>query len=274
MAKCFKIYISLTLIFLLFTSFNAQAENLNYSNQLTWGNECIDDFRQSPINIPKSFNFLEEVGNLKIVSLKYSPLLSVKREVVGGFNFVFQFDTLIDNYIILEKFGVEYKFTLFNIHIHCPAEHHFDSAEYPCELHLVHQRSISSTDKDQQFNLLVIGLLLKEGGVADNQLFGNDMDVSKIVTKGFSYYYYEGSLTTPPCSQRVNWLVRSEPVNTSKAQLDELKNWIKEKFQEIGNDRNVVETGNRKVYYIAANISKYLNISALLAAFVVLMVYN
>jgi carbonic anhydrase len=275
MAKHFKIIISVTLIILLHSKFNAQEANLNYANQLTWGNECIDDKRQSPINIPTSLSFLEEVGNLKVVSLNYSPLRNIRTEVVGGHSFTFKYDTIVDNHIILEKFGKEYKFTLYNVHVHCPAEHQIDSTiEYPCELHLVHQRLISGKDKDQKFKFLVVGLLLKESGVADNQLFGTDMDFSKIVTKGFSYYYYEGSLTTPPCSDQVNWLVRSEPVDTSKAQLDNLKNWIKTVYPETGNDRNVVDTGDRKVYYIPANLSKYLSISTLFAVFVIFLVFN
>jgi carbonic anhydrase len=273
MANSYKVLISITLIFMLQqVSFT---EEIDYSNQLTWGTECIDDNKQSPINIPTSLSFLEEVGNLKILRLNYSPLKNTQQVLVGGHYFTFKYDTVVDNHIVLEKFSKEYKFTLSNVHLHCPAEHQIDSTiEYPCELHLVHQRLISGADKDKTFKFLVVGLLLKESGVADNQLFGTtDMDFSNIVTKNYPYYYYEGSLTTPPCSEQVNWLIRAEPVNTSKAQLDILKNWVNSVFPGVGNDRNVQNTGERKVYYIPA-LSNYISINIMFVLALLFLVFN
>lgn len=274
MAASIKFILSISVIILLQGSFNAQ-EDLNYVNQNTWGNECIDELRQSPINIPTSLTFLDEVGNLKITKMNYSPLTNVKRVIVESRYFKFNYDSVVDNHIVLEKFGKEYKFTLFNVHVHCPAEHQIDSTlEYPCELHLVHQRLISGADKDQTFKFLVVGLLLREGGVADNEIFGKaDMDFSSTITKNFAYYFYEGSLTTPPCSEQVNWLVRAEPVNTSKAQLDSLKNWISTLYPGVGNDRNVQDTNERKIYYIPA-FSSRLNTSIVLLLVSLFLIFN
>lgn len=276
MTKYLRLLISISVVLLIQNYSKAnEEEELNYANQLTWGDECVDESRQSPINLPTSLSFLEEVGNLNVVRMNYSPLKNIKQVLVGGHVFAFKYDNVVDNHIVLEKFGKEYKFTLFNVHIHCPAEHQVDSTiEYPCELHLVHQRLISGADKDQTFKFLVVGLLLRESGVADNQLFGTtDMDFSKTVTRDFAYYFYEGSLTTPPCSEQVNWLVRAEPVNTSKAQLDLLKNWINSVYPGTGNDRNVQDAKERKIYYIAA-LSSYVNMNIMFILAIIFLVFN
>ena len=47
-----------------------------------------------------------------------------------------------------------------------------------------------------------------------------DLDPAKLLPAKRSYYEFEGSLTTPPCSEGVRWLVLKEPVTLSRQQLD------------------------------------------------------
>jgi len=56
-------------------------------------------------------------------------------------------------------------------------------------------------------------------------------------------FRYSGSLTTPPCSEGVNWLVMTIPVELSSAQLSKLDELFADNnrpLQEI-NDRSIVE---------------------------------
>ena len=44
--------------------------------------------------------------------------------------------------------------------------------------------------------------------------------------EGFKFYHYEGSLTTPPCTQNVNWVLDVEPMEISQEQFEMLKNAV------------------------------------------------
>jgi len=128
--------------------------------------------------------------------------------------------------------GKSYKLRQF--HFHGPSEHHIDGKAYPMEMHLVHQ--------DDGGHILVVGILLALG--EENRVFSrvgdwmqqhtghplpskgqevttdltfNLMDVLPHDTHHFSYH---GSLTTPPCSEGVQWIVLKTPIETSKVQAD------------------------------------------------------
>ncbi len=118
------------------------------------------------------------------------------------------------------------KFDLLQFHFHTPSEHTVEGRSYPLELHLVHQAS----DK----NLAVIGVLLAEG--APNMLLtkfwerfpksqgeaetGVTIAIQDLLPRNVDdYFTYSGSLTTPPCTESVRWVVLKRPVEVSKAQV-------------------------------------------------------
>jgi len=47
----------------------------------------------------------------------------------------------------------------------------------------------------------------------------NNIDLSQLLPKGREYYTYMGSLTTPPCSEGVLWLVMKETIEMSPEQI-------------------------------------------------------
>lgn len=123
--------------------------------------------------------------------------------------------------------GEEYKMIQF--HFHSPSEHTVDDDFFQVELHLVHQ-SVTNPDA-----LLVIGFFFddKAGKSKGNDfmehildsipdLKGNaekieDIDFSSLdLTSGF--WHYAGSLTTPPCSETVSWIVMKKIHNLSREQ--------------------------------------------------------
>eukprot|EP00274_Cyanoptyche_gloeocystis_P004171 CAMPEP_0196656586 /NCGR_PEP_ID=MMETSP1086-20130531/18456_1 /TAXON_ID=77921 /ORGANISM="Cyanoptyche gloeocystis , Strain SAG4.97" /LENGTH=318 /DNA_ID=CAMNT_0041989407 /DNA_START=23 /DNA_END=979 /DNA_ORIENTATION=+ len=121
------------------------------------------------------------------------------------------------------------KFSLLQFHLHTPSEHTISGEPYPAELHLVH--------KDDDGNLAVVGIFLKEGKANSSfepvlkQLAAEDpksfsLNPVSLLPSSKSIYSYSGSLTTPPCSEGVSWLVVKTPIEVSAEQISTLKSAI------------------------------------------------
>lgn len=119
------------------------------------------------------------------------------------------------------------QFDLKQFHFHSPSENKINGKSFPLEVHLVH------ADKDG--NLAVIGVMFDEGQanpVVDaawsrmpKSEGGKSALPAKVSATGLlpsdtDYYRYNGSLTTPPCSEGVRWIVMKKPMTVSKAQID------------------------------------------------------
>jgi carbonic anhydrase len=117
---------------------------------------------------------------------------------------------------------------LKQFHFHTPSEHTVDGKHSPLEIHLVHQADDES--------LAVIGVLVRQGKHNSNfdQLIRNlpnapgekkthdsvNIDIKVNVPKDLYAYHYVGSLTTPPCSENVQWLVLRTPISMSNEQIN------------------------------------------------------
>jgi len=119
-------------------------------------------------------------------------------------------------------------YNLLQFHFHSPSEHTVDGQPADMVAHFVHKAEDSS--------LAVIGVLIQagaesaalapvlsnmpaeEGGKVDNAQV--TYDLASILPADRSHFHYSGSLTTPPCSEGVDWNVMATPVQISAAQLD------------------------------------------------------
>jgi carbonic anhydrase len=115
-------------------------------------------------------------------------------------------------------------YVLKQFHFHHPSEHTIGGKQFPLEVHFVH----AAKDGD----LAVIGVMFMEGSNNPNldaiwstapvkegkAAVAFDMDPSKFVSAG-SAFRYEGSLTTPPCSETVHWTVMAAPQTISPSQI-------------------------------------------------------
>ncbi len=119
---------------------------------------------------------------------------------------------------------------MLQFHFHQPSEHTIDGQSFAMELHIVHQEPTSG-------NLAVVGVMLAEGEPSTDAydvLFENlpavegEPDEETEITVNVAdllpadtetFFTYEGSLTTPPCSEIVRWLVLSKPVTLSSEQI-------------------------------------------------------
>lgn len=118
-------------------------------------------------------------------------------------------------------------FELLQFHFHAPSENQIRGKSYPLEGHLVH------ADKDG--NLAVLAVMFSSGaenaGLAkvwhqmpalsgEKKALSAKFDVSDMIPAARDYYRFNGSLTTPPCSEGVRWLVLKTAATASQAQID------------------------------------------------------
>lgn len=117
-------------------------------------------------------------------------------------------------------------YNLAQFHFHAPGEHTVAGQSYPLEMHLVHRAASKA--------LAVVGVFIAEG--AENAAFapvwehlpaeetgitatGATVDVAALLPPDQLFYRYNGSLTTPPCSEGVLWSVMSTPIEMSPEQI-------------------------------------------------------
>ena len=116
-------------------------------------------------------------------------------------------------------------YVLKQFHFHHPSEHTIDGKQFPLEVHFVH----ASSDGD----LAVVGVLFREGspnqsldaiwatapGREGKAAVAFDIDAAKFLPARHDAFRYEGSLTTPPCSETVHWTVMASPQTASADQI-------------------------------------------------------
>lgn len=120
-----------------------------------------------------------------------------------------------------------HRFTLKQVHFHTPSENRIDGRSYPLEAHFVHA--------DDEGNLAVVAVLFEEGeenGTLAKLWSGMPMQAGEahvlttattaadLLPGGHDYYRFNGSLTTPPCSEGVWWQVMKSPLTVSGEQVE------------------------------------------------------
>jgi carbonic anhydrase len=122
----------------------------------------------------------------------------------------------------------DHDYTLLQFHFHAPSEEAIHGKHHPLVAHLVH--------KDAEGKLAVVAVLLDVGGAnagldpvfshlpakegEEATIDGVSIDPARILPAKRSYYEFEGSLTTPPCTEGVRWIVLKQPATLSKTQLE------------------------------------------------------
>jgi len=160
-------------------------------------------------------------------------------------------------------------YTLTQYHFHAPSEHTLNGHRYDLELHLVHQNAAGQTavvavfmNIGQHPNELVDDVFKNAPDVAGEETDTGIETNAKELLPGFTagngngtfvitrYYTYSGSLTTPPCSEPVRWLVLKDPVNVSDFSVAELHHLVS-LFPDYGgypnNNRRVQPLNGREI---------------------------
>jgi len=175
--------------------------------------KCSSGTRQSPIDIRDGIKVV-----LDPVQFDYKP---------SGFRVIDNGHTIQVNVASgnsIDVMGRHYELVQF--HFHRPSEERIDGRQFDMVAHLVH--------KDLEGRLAVVAVLLERGSAqAIVQSVWNNLPLEKgeeLAARGTinlndllpaerSYFTYMGSLTTPPCSEGVLWMVMKQPVQISSEQI-------------------------------------------------------
>lgn len=123
----------------------------------------------------------------------------------------------------------DHTYTLKQFHFHTPSENEINGKSFPLEAHLVHA--------DAHGNLAVIAVLYKSGAANETiasvwknmpmtagteKETGETVNAAGLLPANHDYYRFNGSLTTPPCSEGVLWIVMKNHPTVSTAQVAKL----------------------------------------------------
>ena len=196
---------------------------------------CSEGTEQSPIDI--SNLWIHDVPEIKFY---YSP--TIMTILNNGHTVQVNYDD--GSFVDIE--GTRYGLVQF--HFHIPSEHTFNGQFSAMEMHLVHESSNG--------DFAVIGVMINEGRNNDildlvwnhlppdegpRKTIDININVFDLLPPEKQAYLYNGSLTTPPCSEGIIWLVMNTPIEVSKSQI--------KAFQYLfnSNNRPVQPLHNRKV---------------------------
>ncbi|MBU1643006.1 carbonic anhydrase family protein [bacterium] len=134
------------------------------------------------------------------------------------------------------------KFTLIRVIFHGKSEHTIDGKHYDMAAQLVHENAETK-------RLAVVAVFFEAGeknALLDKVLanIGGKMDIDPqdlLPADSTHYYHYVGSMTTPPCSEDVQWYLLKEPVQASKEQIEAFRKYY------VDNERPVQELYDREV---------------------------
>ena len=175
---------------------------------------CKSGKNQSPINITSAVE-----ANLSQLNFHYED--SEIHIVNNGHTVQVNYDS--GSYMKVDG----HRYDLKQFHFHTPSENQINGKPFPLEVHLVHA--------DSNGKLAVVGVMFKIG--PENAFLGkfwNDMpatggghfdsttttiNAADLLPKDGGYYRFNGSLTTPPCSEGVSWFVMKASQTVSSAQV-------------------------------------------------------
>uniref|UniRef100_A0A8C8XNA4 Carbonic anhydrase n=1 Tax=Panthera leo TaxID=9689 RepID=A0A8C8XNA4_PANLE len=175
----------------------------------------------------------------------YSFVVYLKIWDCDSYSFVVSFQDCF----VIEGGPLEHNYRLKQFHFHWGAidawgsEHTVDSKCYPAELHLVHWNAVKFENFEdaalEENGLAVIGVFLKLGKHhkelqklvdtlpsikhKDTLVEFGSFDPSCLMPACPDYWTYSGSLTTPPLSESVTWIIKKQPVEIDHDQLEQFR---------------------------------------------------
>ena len=132
------------------------------------------------------------------------------------------------------------KYELNRITFHTPSDHYQDGAPYDMEVQLHHMT--------QDYKKLVVSIFVDAmGGTnklisklwrdlpsnADERGAKLNLNPEELLPIGRRYYTYEGSMTTPPCTENTTWIVMERPIRISIRQLNAFRKIIKQNSRPV-----------------------------------------
>ena len=175
---------------------------------------CENGHRQSPIDITSS-------SKQKLPALSFEYRAAPLKLADDGHTVRVRFGNGSQLHIGNQRY------TLQQFHFHTPGGDRIAGEEFPMAAHLLH--------KSQSGQLLAVVVLFRlgaenpmlasllpqipAGADGDHTIPGVTVDASGLLPAGHGYYRYQGSLTAPPCTEGVDWIVMKQALTLSAAQL-------------------------------------------------------
>jgi carbonic anhydrase len=178
---------------------------------------CSSGKHQSPVDVRDAVT-----AKLAPLAFRYS---STAREVLNNGHTV-QITFAPGSQLRLASQDYELK----QFHFHAPSENLLDGKRFPLEVHFVHA--------DASGNLAVVGVFFEQGAAnaaldklgkrlpvraGEHHRLKVKLDAAELMPESREYYRFSGSLTTPPCSEGVNWLVLKQTVTASEQQIKQFE---------------------------------------------------
>ena len=203
-----------------------------------WGKEfptCGKGKSQAPLNIKGPF---EKVRFNVVPDYKLGPLKIINNG-----------HTIQVNVAPGSKIRIDGKaFDLLQFHFHRPSEEHINGKPSAMVIHFVH--------KNDSGELAVLGVLLQEGNenpgiktlwsyappkqgpevAPDNVAF----NPNNLLPREMEFFHYDGSLTTPPCTEKVKFFILKSQVNISKEQITQFPFKMNARPIQALNDRKIL----------------------------------
>jgi carbonic anhydrase len=179
---------------------------------------CAAGEAQSPIDI--------SLEDIEFVDAADFPVI-VPDYHASAINFVYNGHTIQFNYDEGSTLTIDdVVYDLLQFHFHIPSEHTIDGESYAMEMHLVH--------RNEADELAVLGILMEIGTEEDNTdvldliwselpseegeyTLDGEVNVAEFVPEELEILTYQGSLTTPPCSEGVTWMISGEELFVDEA---------------------------------------------------------
>lgn len=187
---------------------------------------CKVGHKQSPIDLDPESAILGKHS----LEIKYHATPSI---IVNNGHTI-EFDMQEKNVVMINN----KVFELIQLHFHADSEHTVRGYHYPAEMHLVH--------KSKDGELAVLGFLIEVASPTNatkdldhifdkipkvGQKIETLMHLEALVPKDKNHYYYQGSLTTPPCSENVSWVVFDEHLKVPSSQLKKFKAYYSHNYR-------------------------------------------
>ena len=229
--------------------------------------DCLSGKEQSPIDLVKSTFSTDRETTMKFEGYNYNDWAEGQtlNRLEHGMKM-----TIGDKPVLREQFpdGSTDQFYAAQLHFHAPSEHSVDGKLYPLEMHIVHLHEVNASS-----SFSVIGVFFEVGDEPNEYIasldFANVTEAGNPLTNvnlgsflaGLDmtkFWHYDGSFTTPPCTEGVKWWVIEKPVKISQQQLDDFTDhgWGNADYSNgQGNNRRVQPLNDRTLYYRDSTMS-------------------
>jgi carbonic anhydrase len=191
--------------------------------------QCAEGRRQSPIDLASPVE--KKLPDIAVHRLsEHAVEVLTQKEVLEELDngHTVQVNVKLPRALRIDKKS----YSLQQFHFHSPSEHTVNGEHLPMEIHFVHEAADGS--------LAVLGVLVRSGaynpaigslwsslpegeGDSNRTQLPESFAQSLLTEAEDGFYHYSGSLTTPPCTEGVKWMIKKVPTELSAGQIERFR---------------------------------------------------